>query len=76
LKTCFIDPQDIYRNHKPQMVGFPQTSTERAELEHFALAVEAGTALAVPGGDEEHNVAILEAILRSASDGSRQDIAQ
>jgi predicted dehydrogenase len=76
LRTCFVDRANIMVKHPPQVTHFPKTSTERAELEHFALAVEAGTALAVPGGDEEHNVAILEAILRSASDGSRQDIAQ
>jgi myo-inositol 2-dehydrogenase/D-chiro-inositol 1-dehydrogenase len=76
LRTCFVDRANIMVKHPPQVTQFMKTSTERAELEHFALAVEAGTALAVPGGDEEHNVAILEAILRSASDGSRQDIAQ
>jgi predicted dehydrogenase len=57
-----------------QVMKFPETSTERAELEHFARAVEAGKPLAVPGGDAVHNVAVLEAIIRSAQDGSRQGI--
>ncbi len=71
LKTCFIDAQDIYRNHKPQMVAFPQTSTERAELEHFAEAAMAGRALAIAGGDEVQGVAALEAILKSAQEQAR-----
>jgi predicted dehydrogenase len=51
---------------KPRLMTFDAASTERAELEHFARAVQAGRALAVPGGDEVHNAAVLEAILRSA----------
>jgi predicted dehydrogenase len=50
---------------------FPPTSTERAELEHFAQAVAARRPLAVAGGDEVHNVAVLEAILESARNGTR-----
>jgi predicted dehydrogenase len=42
-------------------------STERAELEHFADAIEARRPLAVAGGDEVHGVAVLEAILESAA---------
>jgi predicted dehydrogenase len=53
------------------MVGFPQTSTERAELEHFAEAAMAGRALAIAGGDEVQGVAALEAILKSAQDQVR-----
>jgi predicted dehydrogenase len=48
--------------------SFPKTSTERAELEHFAAAAAARRPIAVPGGDEVHNVAVLEAIVRSARD--------
>jgi len=36
---------------------FAPVSTERAELEHFAQAVKQGRRLALPGGDEVHNVA-------------------
>jgi predicted dehydrogenase len=49
-------------------------STERAELEHFAAAVKSGRRLALPGGDETHNVAVLEAIEASAREGSMQRI--
>ena len=71
LKVCFIDRGNITVKQKPQTLSFPQTSTERAELEHFAQAVKAGRRLAVPGGDEVHNVAVLDAIVRSAREGTR-----
>jgi predicted dehydrogenase len=66
LRLCYIDPQNLATHHKPQTVLFPQTSTERAELENFADAVRERRPLAVPGGDEEHGVRVLEAILESA----------
>lgn len=69
MKVCFVDPENLNTHQKPQIVTFPQTSTERAELENFADAVEAGRALATAGGDEEHGVAVLEAILESAKTG-------
>jgi len=49
--------------------------TERAELENFARAVEEKRPLAVPGGDEEHNVAVFEAILKSARTGKTVRVA-
>ena len=76
LRVSLLDRENIMVKKAPQVMQFPQTSTERAELEHFARAVEAGRPLAVPGGDEVHNVAVLEAILRSAQDGSRQGIGE
>jgi hypothetical protein len=51
-------------------VPFFEVSTERAELEHFAEAAEQGRPLAVAGGDEEHGVAVMEAILGSARSGA------
>jgi predicted dehydrogenase len=66
LKVCHVDPADLHTHQRPQLLTFPQTRTERAELEHFADAVSAGRPVAVAGGDEEHGVAVLEAILRSA----------
>jgi predicted dehydrogenase len=74
LKRCLIDPQDVTRKQRPELVTFPKTSTERAELEHFAKAAAARAPLAVPGGDEVHNVAVLEAIVRSAREGRRIDL--
>jgi predicted dehydrogenase len=53
------------------VISYPKASTERAELEHFAAAAMARRPLAIPGGDEVHNVAVLEAIVRSARDGGR-----
>ena len=69
LRTCFIDRANIARKHPPAVTTFDSVSTERAELEHFARAAQEKRPLAVPGGDEVHNVAVLEAILRSARDG-------
>jgi predicted dehydrogenase len=70
LRTCFFDPANPYVHPQPQMITFPDTSTERAELESFADAVREKRPLAVGGGDEEHNVTVLEAILASAATGT------
>jgi len=70
LRTCFFDPANPYVHPQPQLVTFPATSTERAELENFADAVKEKRALALAGGDEEHNVTVLEAILESAAKGA------
>jgi predicted dehydrogenase len=69
MRVCFVDPENLMSHARPQIVTFPQMSTERAELENFADAVREGRALAVAGGDEEHGVAVLEAILESAKSG-------
>jgi predicted dehydrogenase len=66
MKVCYVDPRNARAPAAPQDVTFPEVSTERAELEHFAEAAAAGRPLAVAGGDEEHGVAVLEAILESA----------
>jgi predicted dehydrogenase len=66
MKVCYVNPQDLLVHHKPEVMTFPAVSTERAELESFAHAVERKHALAVPGGDEEHGVAVLEAVMKSA----------
>ena len=68
LRTCFIDRDRITAKRPPTTTTFENTSTERAELEHFAHAARERRPLAIPGGDEVHNVAVLEAILRSARD--------
>ena len=68
MKAAFLDPANITRKSPPQVLTFPDTSTERAELEHFARAALERRPVAVPGGDEVHNVAVLEAIVRSARD--------
>ncbi|MFL6574571.1 MAG: Gfo/Idh/MocA family protein [Burkholderiales bacterium] len=68
LRTCFIDRANLTVKHPPSSTTFENTSTERAELEHFARAAKDHRRLAVPGGDEVHNVAVLEAIVRSARD--------
>ena len=66
MRVCFIDPQNLLNHQRPQVMTFPQTSTERAELENFADAVADRRPLAITGGDEKHGVAVLEAILASA----------
>jgi predicted dehydrogenase len=75
LNTCLIDPADAHRKLRPELRRFPKTSTERAELEHFAEAAAARRPIALPDGDEVHNVAVLEAIVRSARDGNRVSVA-
>ena len=76
MKAAFIDPADITRKTPPQTLTFADTSTERAELERFARAALARRPVAVPGGDEVHNVALLEAIVRSAREGRRISLEQ
>jgi predicted dehydrogenase len=70
LRVSFIDRADPARKDRPRTVSFPAVSTERAELEHFAESALARRPLAVPGGDEVHNVAVLEAIVRSSEEKS------
>ncbi|MBC7468694.1 MAG: Gfo/Idh/MocA family oxidoreductase [Ramlibacter sp.] len=65
LTTCLIDRENITVKQRPRVQAFPKTSTERAELEHFAQQAAARQTLAAPGGDAVHNVAVLEAILKS-----------
>lgn len=74
MKVCYIDPQDLNVHRKPQIVTFPEVSTERAELEHFADAVTEKKPLAVAGGDEIHGVAVFEAILESAKTGKKASV--
>src|ERR1700752_534993 len=75
LRVCNFDPANAMVRQKPQLTTFDPVSTERAELEHFARAIQAGLPLAVPGGDEVHNVAVLEAIVESARKGAPGSIA-
>jgi predicted dehydrogenase len=70
MRVCLVDPENLTMHRKPQIVTFPQVSTERAELENFADAVAEKRPLAVAGGDEAHGVAVLEAILESARTGA------
>lgn len=74
LQAAFVDEANPFRKAPPQVLTFPDTSTERAELEHFARAALEHRPLALPGGDEVHNVAVLEAIVRSAREGSRVSV--
>ncbi|HEY1326367.1 MAG TPA: Gfo/Idh/MocA family oxidoreductase [Casimicrobiaceae bacterium] len=71
LRTALIDPDDVTRKAPAEVTTFTVTSTERAEIEHFARAALERRPLAVPGGDEVHNVAVLEAIVRSAQEARR-----
>jgi predicted dehydrogenase len=75
MEVCYVDPANITVKQKPQLMTFENTSTERAELEHFARAIRAGHPLAVSGGDELHNVAVLEAIVESARKGAPVSVA-
>jgi myo-inositol 2-dehydrogenase/D-chiro-inositol 1-dehydrogenase len=75
LRFCGLSKENLLEKKKPEVIGFAQTSTERAELEHFAQAVQDGRRVALPGGDEVHNVAVLEAIVRSTQDGATIRIA-
>jgi predicted dehydrogenase len=70
MRVSLVDPDNPMARERPRVVTFPQVSTERAELENFARAAAERRPLAVPGGDEEHGAAVLEAILRSAAAGA------
>src|SRR5882672_7660920 len=70
MKVSFIDGKDVTKKEKPRTLTFPAVSTERAELEHFAESALACRPIAAPGGDEVHNVAVLEAIVKSAEEKS------
>jgi predicted dehydrogenase len=76
LRVCTIDRENLHLHRRPQVTTFPETSTERAELEHFARAATARHPLAAAGGDELHGVAVLEAIVESARDGARVRVAR
>ncbi len=56
------------------MIDYPQTSTERAELEGFADAITGAVPYACPPEDAVHGVAVLEAIVASARSGRRQNL--
>lgn len=71
LTTCFVDLEQPFVNQRPEITSFSAISTERAELEHFAEAVAARRPLAVAGGDEEHGVAVLDAVMRSIREQQR-----
>ncbi len=75
MRVCYVDAQNLTTHHKPQTIAFPDVSTERAELEHFADAVREKRPLAIAGGDEEHGVRVLEAILESAKSGKPVDVS-
>ena len=74
MRVCFIDRANIASKQRPQVVEFAPVATERAELEHFARAIMARQPLAVPDGDEVHNVAVLEAVMRSIAREMRVDV--
>ena len=75
LKVCLVDPENITQKRKPEIVKFDPISTERAELEHFARAVAERRPLSIVDGDEVHNVAVLEAIVRSIQEQARVTVA-
>ncbi|MDB5809550.1 MAG: hypothetical protein JWN94_1672 [Betaproteobacteria bacterium] len=66
MRVCYVDRDNLNAHRKPQTVAFPEISTERAELENFAAAIESKHRLAVASGDEAHGVAVLEAVIESA----------
>jgi predicted dehydrogenase len=67
LTTCMINAQ-------PTVIDYPQQSTERAELDAFAAAIEGGAPYACPPEDAIHGVAVMEAIVKSARSGAREVI--
>ena len=67
LTTCMVNAQ-------PTVIDYPQQSTERAELDAFAGAIEGGAPYACPPEDAIHGVAVLEAIVKSARSGAREAI--
>lgn len=70
LKVCTLDPAHVTIKQRPVVHTFDKTSTERAELEHFARHAAQRQPIVVPGGDAVHNVALLEAIMASIRSGA------
>ena len=67
LTTCMV-------NGQPTAIDYPQTSSERAELEGFADAIEGRAPYACPPADAVHGVAVLEGVVKSAQSGQRESI--
>jgi predicted dehydrogenase len=67
LTTCMV-------NGQPTVIDYPQASSERAELEGFADAIEGRAPYACPPADAVHGVAVLEAIVASTRSGRREPI--
>jgi predicted dehydrogenase len=56
------------------VIDYPQTSTERAELEGFADTITSAKPYACPPEDAVHGVAVFDAIVASARSGRRENI--
>ena len=67
LTTCMIDRNNVTNKQRPVTTTFPEVSTERAELEHFAACIMNGETLITPESDAVRNAAVLEAIIESAT---------
>jgi predicted dehydrogenase len=67
LTTCMVDAP-------PTVIDYPQRSSERAELEAFADAIEGGPSFACSPEEAIHGVAVLEAIVASATSGRRETV--
>ena len=72
LQACFIDPADPMTKQPPEVRHLPEDEhrARRARAFRARRRARAGRS-PLPGGDEVHNVAVLEAIVRSARDGQR-----
>ena len=68
LTTCMVNAQ-------PTVIDYPQTSTERLELEGFADAIERGVPYACPPEDALHGVRVFETIVKSATSGQRERVS-
>jgi predicted dehydrogenase len=60
---------------KTETRSFPETDIERAELEAFARAVTGEAPYPLPADQAVHGVAVLQAIVASARNGSRAEVA-
>jgi predicted dehydrogenase len=65
LRTCLLNQADLREKTTPQVTTYPATSTERAELEHFARAAAERRPLVRPDSLEVRTVAVMEAIEQS-----------
>ncbi|RPI45083.1 MAG: gfo/Idh/MocA family oxidoreductase [Betaproteobacteria bacterium] len=68
LRRCYLE-------QPMEFVEFPGVSTERAELEAFADAIEAGRPLVNDAADLLNNSAVLDAIVGSVDTARRVEIA-
>ena len=64
------------RGREPETRRLEETDAVRAGVDAFARSVETGAAYPIPPGQILHNVAVLQAVVRSADGGKPETVAR